>query len=73
MVRRDPRYGDHEFAICHWDTFDNETCTIGGAATLEEAIAFVEERYGDRLRNSGADIVEIVNREGQVMRSWRVG
>jgi hypothetical protein len=64
---------DQKFSICHWDTFDNETFTIGGADTLEEAIAFVEERYGDRLRDSGADVVDIVDEYGRVVKHWRVG
>jgi hypothetical protein len=72
-VTRDPKFGTKKFSVCHWDTFDNETITVGGADTLEEATAFVEKRYGDRLRNSGADRVEIVDSSGKVVRSWSVG
>lgn len=72
-MRRDPKFGTKKFAICHWDTFDNETITIGGKDTLKEAVAFVEKKYGTRLTGSGADRVEIVDRGGMVVKRWSVG
>ena len=61
-----------EFGIYHWDTFDNETILIAEADTLPEAEAKVTERYGGRVGPSGADKVEIVDRQGNVQRSYSV-
>jgi hypothetical protein len=72
-MTRAPQFGKKKFSVCHWDTFDNETFTVGGEDTLEEAVAFVEKRYGERLRDSGADRVEIVDLDGKVVRRWGVG
>ena len=72
-MKRDPKFGSKKFSVCHWDTFDNETITVGGADTLKKAVDLVEKKYGDRLRNSGADRVDIVDLSGKVVRSWRVG
>ena len=56
--------------IYHWDTFDHETLLIGRAKTLEAAEKFVKDRYGERLSNSGADKVDIVDEQGNVVKSW---
>ena len=56
---RDPRWGDEPFVVCHWDTFDNEIFRVGGAQTLEEAEALVQERYAGRIRPDGADQVVV--------------
>jgi hypothetical protein len=72
-MTRAPQFGREKFAVCHWDTFDNETFTVGGAKTLEEAVALVEKKYGSRLRDDGADRVEIVDLDGKVVRRWGVG
>ena len=70
---RDPRFGDEPFVVCHWDTFDNETFRVGGADTLEGAEALVQERYGDRIRPDGADQVDIVDAEGNIVKKYNVG
>jgi len=73
--RRDAIAIEHtkEFGIYHWDTFDNETYMVDEADTLEQAEAMVKEKYGSRIRSSGADQVDIVDRKGNLVRSYRVG
>jgi len=61
------------FGIYHWDTFDNETILIDEADTLKEAEKKVEEQYNGRIRSNGADKVDIVDLEGNVVRSYHVG
>jgi hypothetical protein len=61
------------FAICHWDTFDGNTFVVAEALTLEEAVRKVEEMYKGRIRSSGADKVDIVDMNGDVARSFKVG
>jgi hypothetical protein len=60
------------FGIYHWDTFDNETFLISEAKTLKEAIAKVYKRYGDRIQNNGADQVDIVDLEGNIVKKFAV-
>ena len=62
-----------QFGIYHWDTFDNETFLVGESGTLKKAIAKVHKRYGDQIRASGADRVDIVNSKGIVVRNFKVG
>jgi len=66
------------FGIYHWDTFDNETLLIDEADSLEEAENKVQKRYGSgaigpRIRDEGADQVDIVNRQGEIVRVFKVG
>lgn len=61
------------FTICHWDTFANETLRVGTAHSLEEAIAFVEERYKGRIRPDGADQVDIIDGSSNFVWSCKVG
>lgn len=60
-----------EFGVYHWDTFDNTTILIAEADTLAQAEAKVVKRYGERIRVSGADRVEIVS-HGRVIKSFSV-
>jgi hypothetical protein len=62
-----------EFGIYHWDTFDNETILIDEADTKDQAIEKVQERYKDRLKPNGADRVDIVDKEGNVVEKYQVG
>jgi len=70
---RNKEFGTAPFIICHWDTFDNDTFKVGEAETLEEAKKKVKERYGDRIKKSGADRVQIVNLDGDVVENFSVG
>jgi hypothetical protein len=77
-ITRHPRYGTNLFAICHWDTFDSDDddggiMLVGGADTLEEAITKVKEHYGDRLKDNGADQVDIIDPAGNVVWKHHVG
>lgn len=65
---------EHKKAIgvYHWDTFDNETILLKDCNTLEEAHQFIKEHYGDRIRLTGADRVDIVNRNGTVLERFNV-
>lgn len=62
-----------EFGIYHWDTFDNETLLVGEADTIEKAVKKVKKRYGDRIRNDGADRVDIVDSKGNVKERFNIG
>jgi len=59
--------------VFHWDTFDNHTLEIGQFDTLADAKTFIQTRYGDRVRSSGADKVDIVDDRGNVVASYPVG
>ena len=72
MARRKD-LGKAPFVICHWDTFDNETIKIGEANTLDEAISFIEKKYGDRLDVNGADKVEVIDLAGDIVHRQNVG
>ena len=61
------------FGIYHWDTFDNVTILIDEANTLKEAEKKVRERYGDRIKASGADQVDIVDKYGKIIGAYKVG
>lgn len=63
---------DPAFTIHHWDTFDNETIQIGTADTIEEANAFVLKEYEGRIDESGADRVDIVNKNRDVVDTFQV-
>ena len=62
-----------KFGIYHWDTFDNETFKIDEADSLVEAEDKVKKRYGDRIRDTGADQVDIVDLKGNIVRVFKVG
>lgn len=62
-----------KLGIYHWDTFDNETLLIDEADTLTQARAKVRKRYGDRIRVSGADQVDIVDKAGNIVECFKVG
>lgn len=61
-----------EFGVYHWDTFDNETFLIHETDTLEDAIKWTEEDYGSKISPIGADQVEIVNKQGDIVKKWKV-
>jgi hypothetical protein len=62
-----------KFAVYHWDTFDNETFLKHEADTLEECEDWVIKHYGERLRESGADRVDIVDDKGDIVKQFNVG
>ena len=70
---RNPKFGKAKFVICHWDTFDGTTFVVDEAETLGEAVKKVKERYKGRIRESGADRVQIVDCEGDVVKRYSVG
>jgi len=61
-----------EFGIYHWDTFDNQTLLVDEADSLPKAIQKVKKCYKDRIRENGADRVEIVNLNGDVVEKFKV-
>jgi hypothetical protein len=73
---RNEKWGKEPFAICHWDTFEEDpadaTFKVGGANTLEEAVAWVEKHYEGKISASGADRVQIVDEDGDVVRVFQV-
>ena len=60
------------FGIYHWDTFDNEVILIAQADTLEQADEKVSARSGKRINASGADLVEVVDGQGNVVLRFSV-
>lgn len=62
-----------KYGIYHWDTFDNETLLIGQKDSLPDAEKYVTKKYGDRIKPSGADVVEIVDKKGNVIRRYSIG
>lgn len=62
-----------QFGIYHWDTFDNTTILIDEKDTLEQAHAFVQERYKGRIGPTGADQVDIVDQNGNIVDAYKVG
>jgi len=61
------------FGIYYWDTFDNETFLISEAGTLKKAIAKVHKRFKGRIKDDGADRVDIVDLQGTVVEKFKVG
>lgn len=61
------------FGIYHWDTFDNETFMVDEADTLAAAKKIVKERYKGRLQRNGADQVDIVDLNGNIVEKFAVG
>lgn len=63
-----------EFGVYHWDTFDNETLLLFETDSRDEADNFIIERYKKqgRISASGADKVEIVNRQGKILEAFNV-
>ena len=57
-----------KFGIYH-----NETILVGEADTSVEAIELVNDKYGDRIRRTGADRVDIVDLKGNVLERFSVG
>jgi hypothetical protein len=60
------------FGIYHWDTFENTTLLIDESDTLAGAEIKVKEKYGDRIKADGADRVDIVNEQGDVVMKFNV-
>jgi hypothetical protein len=64
------------FGIYHWDTFEEsgeDTILVDEADSLEEAERKVVKWYGPRIVYNGADEVQIVNRQGEVVKRYPVG
>jgi len=62
-----------KYGVYHWDTFDNETILLYQSVSLDKCVEFVDKKYADRLRQDGADRVEVVDDKGKIVRSWNVG
>jgi hypothetical protein len=61
-----------EFGIYHWDTFDNTTVFVDEAVSLSKAIQKVKKKYKGRIDPQGADRVDIVNLNGDVVKKFQV-
>ena len=68
MISHKKKYG-----VYHWDTFDNETWLQFEDDSFQNCLDWVKEYYVDRIRDSGADKVDIVDNEGDVKKSFRIG
>jgi hypothetical protein len=60
------------FGVYHWDTFDNETILIADLQTLNRCLKFIDKKYKGRISKEGADRVDVVDRQGTVVRSFSV-
>lgn len=60
------------FGVYHWDTFDNETLLVDEADTLEEAQEILNKRYKGRISGNGADKVDIVDKQGNIVQQVSV-
>jgi hypothetical protein len=60
------------FGVYHWDTFDNETFLVDEADTIKKAEEIVHDKYGDRIKNIGADQVDIVDKKGNIIKKFNV-
>ena len=65
------------FGIYHWDTFEQDpedaTLLVDEASTLPEAEKKVRKKYGNHIGGHGADRVDIVDKVGNVVKSFQVG
>ena len=62
-----------EFGVYYWDTFSCEGGLWGEKDTLEEAIQFAHEEFGDKIAIKGphhalADQIDIVNSNGDIVK-----
>lgn len=71
--RQEPFMKRPAYTVYHWDTFDGETFKVGFADSLDAAKKIVTEKYQDRIRDTGADRVDIVDAHGNVVQSYSVG
>lgn len=63
-----------KFGIYHWDFIDeNEVMMIDERDDLREAIFAVMSKYEGRIFGSGADKVDIVDLEGNIVVQFNVG
>lgn len=62
-----------KFGVYHWDTFDNQTILIHEGDNLPACIKYVKDKYGERIRSTGADQVDIVDSKGNIAESFKVG
>lgn len=64
-----------KYRIYHWDNFEppgEDTLLIGDAETIQEAEDLIIQKYGNRLFGNGADRIQIVNAQGDVVKSFNV-
>ena len=67
MIRHKKKFG-----IYHWDTFDNTTFLVDECDSIMGAKNRIKKRYGDRITSSGADRVDIVDRDGNVIEFFNI-
>lgn len=61
-----------KFGIYHWDTFDNKTILVDEANTEDEAVEKIKKKYTERISKDGADQVDIVDRDGNIIFKYKV-
>jgi hypothetical protein len=69
MIRHKKKFG-----VYHWDTFDNHTTLVGECDSIQGADDIIQARYVStgRLSPDGADRVEVVDKNGNVLKSCTV-
>lgn len=61
-----------KIGVYQWDTFDNETILINEFETFEEADRFVRSRYNGRIGPNGADRIDIVDKQGNILAEFLI-
>jgi hypothetical protein len=63
------------FGVYYWDTFeegDDSTFLLHETDTLNEAKEYVQKKYKDRISPSGADQIDIVNKDGDIVEKFSI-
>ena len=61
-----------KFGIYHWDTFDDTTFLVDEADTLPQAQKKVTDKYGSSISDDGADRVDIVDKNGKIVKKYSI-
>lgn len=61
-----------EFGVYYWDTFDDATFLVGEYDTFHEAQSSINKAYRGRIDDGGADKVDIVDSNGDILRQFSV-
>lgn len=59
-----------KYGVYHWDTFDGGVILLKDFDELLKAKKYLQNRYKGRLDSKGADKVEIVTKEGDIVESY---
>ncbi|MHA2428275.1 MAG: hypothetical protein ACXADB_09655 [Candidatus Hermodarchaeia archaeon] len=58
---------EKDYGVYHWDTFDDTTLFMGEGDTVADCCLLILNKYSSRIVGNGADRVEIVDQEGNIV------